>query len=206
MRRLRDHGRVGKYEHVELGWAYRLDALQAAILGAKLPHLEAWTAARRAAAQRYNELLADTDVVTPVERPYNRHVYHCYVIRSPRRDALAAHLASQGIGTGGALPDPDAPAAGLSAHGPGTGQLSRSPRPPREQVLSLPMFPEITPEQQERVAERGADVSGRRRGEYEWLIGFEADRHVTGRHWIASGSPPQHESACYSVRACAGAG
>ena len=82
VRKLRDHGRISKYEHDELGWGYRLDALQAAILGAKLPYLEAWTVQRRAAAQRYNALLADHDIVTPVERPYNRHVYHCYVIRA----------------------------------------------------------------------------------------------------------------------------
>ena len=82
VRRLRDHGRTGKYEHAEVGWGARLDALQAAILGAKLPHLDEWNDARRAAAGRYNALLADCDIVTPAERPYNCHVYYCYVIRT----------------------------------------------------------------------------------------------------------------------------
>ena len=76
VRRLRDHGRVGKYEHVELGWAYRLDALQAAILGAKLPHLEDWVSAAPCRGRPLYELFAGVDVVTPVARDYNRHVYY----------------------------------------------------------------------------------------------------------------------------------
>jgi len=150
IRRLRDHGRVGKYEHVELGWGSRLDALQAAILGAKLPHLEAWTEQRRAAAVSYNRLLAGLEVVTPTERPYNRHVYYCYVIRSPRRDALAAHLAEQGIETIVHYPIPMhlQPAYREMDLGPGTYPVAEAAA---EQVLSIPMFPEITLAQQQRV-------------------------------------------------------
>ena len=159
IRRLRDHGRVGKYEHVELGWGSRLDALQAAILGAKLPHLEEWTEQRRAAAARYNDLLAGVEVVTPVERPYNRHVYHCYVIRTPRRDGLAAHLAEQGIDTIVHYPIPLhlQPAYRAMGLGPGTFPVAEAAA---QQVLSLPMFPEITPEQQERVAGAVRDFVG----------------------------------------------
>ena len=151
IRRLRDHGRVGKYEHVELGWGSRLDALQAAILGAKLPHLEEWTEQRRAAAARYNDLLSGAEVVAPAERPYNRHVYYCYVIRTPRRDGLAAHLAAQGIDTIVHYPIPMhlQPAYREMGLGPGTFPVAEAAA---QQVLSLPMFPEITSEQQQRVA------------------------------------------------------
>ena len=113
--------------------------LQAAILGAKLPHLEEWTEQRRAAAARYNDLLSGYEVVTPAERPYNRHVYYCYVIRTPRRDGLSAHLAAQGIDTVVHYPHPDAPAAGLPGDGLGRAH-SRSPRRPPAS-LSLPDVP-----------------------------------------------------------------
>jgi dTDP-4-amino-4,6-dideoxygalactose transaminase len=152
VRRLRDHGRVGKYEHVELGWGYRLDAIQAAILGAKLPHLEEWTEKRRAAARRYDELFAGTEIVTPVERPYNRHVYHCYAIRTPRRDELAEYLSKQGIGVVIHYPIPMhlQPAYKQMGLGRGTFPVAEATA---DQVLSLPMYPEITPEQQQRVTD-----------------------------------------------------
>jgi dTDP-4-amino-4,6-dideoxygalactose transaminase len=152
VRRLRDHGRVGKYEHVELGWGYRLDALQAAILRAKLPHLETWVAQRRAHAQRYNALLAGCEVVTPTEREYNRHAYYSYVIRASRRDALAEHLTRAGIGVVIHYPIPMHLQPVYRTMG-----LSRGAFPVAEaaadQVLSLPMYPELTLEQQERVVE-----------------------------------------------------
>jgi dTDP-4-amino-4,6-dideoxygalactose transaminase len=152
VQRLRDHGRVGKYEHVELGWGYRLDGLQAAILRAKLPHLEAWTEARRAAAAHYDALLAHTDVVTPAARPYNRHVYHCYAIRTPRRDALVEHLTRQGIGVVIHYPIPlhRQPAYAAMSLGPGSFPVAEAAA---AQVLSLPHYAEITAEQQARVAE-----------------------------------------------------
>lgn len=146
VRRLRDHGRTSKYEHQEVGWGERLDALQAAILRAKLPHLEAWTEARRAHACHYTELLADCGVVTPYEAPSVRHVYHLYVIRTSWRGELLAHLRAKGIGAGVHYPIP----------------LHRQPAYLREgykevhlliteqvaaEVLSLPMYPELTEDQ-----------------------------------------------------------
>ncbi len=151
VRRLRDHGRVAKYEHVELGWAYRLDALQAAVLGAKLPHLEAWTAARRRAARYYNELLADSPVNLPVELPGNRHVYHLYVIRVQERDALAEYLHRQGIGASVHYPLPLHLQPVYDDRGWGPGSFPVAERAAAE-VLSLPLYAEITPSQQERVA------------------------------------------------------
>ena len=152
VRRLRDHGRTGKYEHAEMGWGHRLDAIQAAILGAKLPHLDEWTEQRRAAARRYDALLAGAGVVRPVERPHNRHGYHCYVIRTPRRDALLAGLAAQGIEAGVHYPTPLHLQPALRGLGllPGTFPAAEEAS---RQVLSLPMYPEITLEQQVRVTE-----------------------------------------------------
>lgn len=151
VRKLRDHGRISKYEHDEVGWGYRLDALQAAILGAKLPHLEAWTAARRAHAQRYNGLLRDSEVTTPVALAHNRHVYHCYVVRTPRRDELAEHLKAAGIGVVIHYPLPlhRQPAYRDLGYAPGSLPISEACA---EHVISLPMFPELTTEQIERVA------------------------------------------------------
>ena len=166
LRRLRDHGRVGKYEHVELGWGYRLDALQAAVLRAKLPHLEDWVARRRVAAWRYNTLFAGSEIVTPTEREYNRHAYYTYVIRwtntrAGSRDELAAHLLRSGIGVVIHYPLPMHLQPVHRALG-----LSRGAFPVAEaaadQVLSLPMYPEITPAQQERVVKAVLAFAGRR--------------------------------------------
>jgi dTDP-4-amino-4,6-dideoxygalactose transaminase len=103
---LRTQGARPKYHHVALGGNFRLDALQAAVLHTKLTHLERWTAARRAHAQRYRELFAAADL--PVRLPAGdpAHVYHQFVIRAPRRDELRAHLAEAGIGTEVYYPQP----------------------------------------------------------------------------------------------------
>lgn len=106
VRKLRDHGRTTKYEHDEIGFGERMDTLQAAILKVKLTQLETWTEARRAHARLYNELLADGDMITPFESPGVRHVYHLYVIRSPRRDRMLTHLRSRGIAAGVHYPIP----------------------------------------------------------------------------------------------------
>ena len=87
---IRDHGSERRYYHDLIGMNARLDELQAVVLRAKLPHLEAWNEQRRAHAARYNVLLRDLPMVTPIECPENKHVYHLYVIRTDRRDELQA--------------------------------------------------------------------------------------------------------------------
>ena len=109
IRLLRNHGARPKYHHVALGGNFRLDALQAAVLRVKLRHLPAWTAARRAHAARYRELLAPaTTGPWALRRPADHadHVWHQYVVRSPRRDELRAHLAAHGIGAEVYYPEP----------------------------------------------------------------------------------------------------
>jgi dTDP-4-amino-4,6-dideoxygalactose transaminase len=152
VRKLRDHGRTTKYEHDEIGFGERIDALQAAILAAKLPHLEDWTEARRAHARLYDELLADCDVVTPFESPEVRHVYHLYVVRARRRDELLARLKEKGIGAGIHYPLPLHRQPAYLKQGYGDLSLPVTEQVAAE-VLSLPMYPELTREQIEYVAE-----------------------------------------------------
>ena len=102
VRLLRGHGMKPKYYHQMIGGNFRLDALQAAVLRVKAPHLAAWTEARRRNAARYRAMFADaglSQVELPVERPDGYHVYNQFVVRVPDRDGLKAHLADQGIGT-----------------------------------------------------------------------------------------------------------
>jgi dTDP-4-amino-4,6-dideoxygalactose transaminase len=150
VRRLRDHGRESKYEHLEIGFGERLDALQAAILRAKLAHLEDWTEARRKHAARYDALLGPMGIETVQVSPHVRHVYHLYVIRSPRRDALLEHLKSRGIGAGVHYPIPLHLQPAYSAEYKHV-RLPQAERAAQE-VLSLPIYPELTEEQLEYVA------------------------------------------------------
>jgi dTDP-4-amino-4,6-dideoxygalactose transaminase len=103
---LRTQGARPKYHHIALGGNFRLDALQAAILHTKLAHLERWTAARRAHAQRYRELLTTANLPVQLPPADTAHVYHQFVIRVPRRDALRVFLADAGIGTEVYYPQP----------------------------------------------------------------------------------------------------
>ncbi len=151
VRKLRDHGRVSKYEHDELGFGQRIDALQAAILAVKLPHLEAWTEARRSHSRLYNQLLADSEVQTPFEGENLRHVYHLYVVMTSRRDHLVQKLKKKGIEAGIHYPIPvHRQPAYLKL---GYGEVSL---PVTEQVagkiLSLPIYPELCAEQIDYVA------------------------------------------------------
>jgi dTDP-4-amino-4,6-dideoxygalactose transaminase len=158
VRLLRDHGRTSKYEHQEIGFGERLDALQAAVLHAKLPHLEAWTDARRAHARHYTRLLADANVTTPYEAPSVRHVYHLYVIRTARRDALCAHLQSRGIGAGVHYPVPVHRQPAYLQQGYGHLSLPVTEQAARE-VLSLPLYPELDAEQIDAVAHAVREVT-----------------------------------------------
>ena len=97
VRLLRDWGQTSKYRHELLGFNYRMEGIQGAILRVKLRRLERWTELRRIHAARYDKELANSGVETPVELPWARHVYHAYTVRSPRRDALRDALADAGL-------------------------------------------------------------------------------------------------------------
>ncbi|MDW8318567.1 MAG: DegT/DnrJ/EryC1/StrS family aminotransferase [Anaerolineae bacterium] len=148
---LRRQGGKTKYYHDVVGFNSRLDTVQAAILRVKLRHLERWQEARRQIARRYDALLADLPVTTPYVRPDVRHVYHQYTIRAPQRDALVEHLQRQGIGTMIYYPLPLHRQKLYADLGLAEGSLPHSEAAARE-VLSLPMYPELTAEQQVQIA------------------------------------------------------
>ena len=145
-RMVANHGRLQKYQHEMEGRNSRLDALQAAVLGVKLPHLERWTEARRANASLYGSLLAGMGVNTPLERPEARHVYHLYVIRVQEREKVQAALKAAGIESGIHYPLPLhlQPAYRQLGHGRGDFPAAEEVS---EQILSLPLYPELAPEQ-----------------------------------------------------------
>lgn len=152
IRALRDHGQKGKHRHVLVGYNYRMEGLQGAVLRAKLPHLEAWTEARRAVARRYNERLKGTSVVTPAERENVRHVYHLYVVRSKERDALQDHLNARGVATGLHYPTPIHLQEGYRFLRYREGAFPVAEQAAKE-ILSLPMYAELTEAQVEYVAQ-----------------------------------------------------
>ena len=150
LRSLRNYGSAEKYVHDEVGWNSRLDELQAAFLSVKLPHLPRFTARRAAVAARYRAELADLDLRLPATADWADPVWHLYVVRTPRRDALRAHLAEAGVETGVHYPVPPhrqgafAGTAAGAAHLPAADTLAR-------EVLSLPMGPHLAPQQQDAV-------------------------------------------------------
>lgn len=146
VRLLRSHGARPKYHHVAVGGNFRLDAIQAAVLTAKLPHLEAWTAARRAHAARYRAAFSSAgiaEVRLPVEDP--AHVYHQFVIRVPARDRLRAHLSAAGIGTEIYYPEPLHRALALGGVPYRAGQCPHADAACAE-VLALPIQPALAAE------------------------------------------------------------
>ena len=151
IRMLRDWGQERKYEHSLKGYNYRMDGLQGAILRVKLRHLEAWTEARRKNAAHYNQLLANDDVQTPGQMPYARHVYHIYAIRTLRRAVLQRKLHDQGVQTGIHYPIPVHLQGAHADLGYRSGDFPISEGMASE-VLSLPMYAELTQMQIERVA------------------------------------------------------
>ena len=140
---LRRQGSKKKYHAEVLGFNSRLDSLQAAILGVKLDHLDEWNEGRRGIARRYNELLAELPVTTPYESPKVHHVYHQYTIRAPERGALAAHLKERGVGTMIYYPVPLHLQRLYADQGSGRSGLAASETAGAE-VLSLPIYPELT--------------------------------------------------------------
>lgn len=153
IRMLREHGQVRKYYHDLEGYNGRLDAIQAGFLRVKLRHLPAWNALRREAAARYDQLLTDAPgVIVPAEDGDSRGVYHLYVVRTPERDAIAETLTAAGIHTGLHYPLPVHLQQCYREWGYAVGSLPITERAATE-ILSLPMFPGLTAEQQERVAD-----------------------------------------------------
>jgi len=151
IRMLRDWGAEKKYHHVLKGYNFRLEGIQGAVLRVKLRHLESWTEARRAAAARYDRLLAGSGVPTPEAMAYARHVYHVYAIRSGRRQQWQEALSAQGIHTGIHYPFPVHLLPAFSDLGYAAGEFPHSEQAANE-VLSLPMFAELTAEQCEIVS------------------------------------------------------
>jgi dTDP-4-amino-4,6-dideoxygalactose transaminase len=151
MRMIRDHGSPRKYEHEVPGVNSRLDTLQAVVLSAKLRRLTAWNAARRVAATRYDRLLSDRDdVVRPRTLDGNEHVWHLYVVRVHDRDRVLKELHAAGIGAGIHYPTPIHLTPAFAWLGYGKGAFPVAERIAHE-LLTLPLFAEITTRQQERV-------------------------------------------------------
>lgn len=166
---LRAHGMRRRYFHDEIGWNSRLDTIQAAVLAVKLRHLPRWNDERRAVAARYDEMLRATGLVAefepakplaglvlPYTDPRAFHVFHQYVIRAPRRDAVREYLAERRIGTEVYYPLPLHLQTSLLSIGYKAGDFPVSERA-AEEVLALPIYPELRVEEQERVVEAIAD-------------------------------------------------
>jgi dTDP-4-amino-4,6-dideoxygalactose transaminase len=152
VRMLRDHGRRDKYEHLIPGYGSRLDTLHAAILRAKLPHLEQWNARRKAIAARYDELLANANVERPHRPDWADPVYHLYVVRVRNRAAVQEALKAEGIATGVHYPIPLHVQPAYKSLGYEQGAFPESEKAASE-VLSLPIYPELGDDDVERVAE-----------------------------------------------------
>jgi dTDP-4-amino-4,6-dideoxygalactose transaminase len=150
-RTLRDWGQEKRYEHLLKGFNYRMDGIQGAILRVKLRHLEAWTEQRRRVAEWYGAALDPGSVRVPKARAGCRHVYHVYVVRTDDRDKLRDALGSQGIQTGTHYPIPVHLQAAHADLGYEVGAFPVAEQAARE-VLSLPIFPEMTREQVQTVA------------------------------------------------------
>jgi dTDP-4-amino-4,6-dideoxygalactose transaminase len=157
-RLISDHGATRKYDHEVLGFNSRMDTLQAVVLSAKLTRLAEWNEARRQAAARYDAALADlTEVVRPRTLEGNVHVWHLYVIQVPDRDRVLARMREAGIGAGIHYPAPIHRTRAFASLGAHTDSGSKQVFPVAErlapELLSLPIYPQITPSQQERVVE-----------------------------------------------------
>jgi dTDP-4-amino-4,6-dideoxygalactose transaminase len=164
IRQLRNHGSPRRYYHEEIGWNSRMDALQAAVLRVKLPHLKAWNQARRERAANYHRLLAEADLNSGVDAPIRvlriapqaEPIFHQFVVRVRRRDELRQFLAKHGIGTEIYYPVPLHLQEAFSYLGYREGDLPESEQAARD-VLALPIFPELTVEEQEWVVEKIAE-------------------------------------------------
>ncbi len=174
LRLLRNQGQRPKYFALEVGGNFRLDALQAAVLRAKLPHLDEWTAARQQNAATYRRLFAASplrvaegrlvdgaDVALPVELPNRRHVYNQFVIRARNRDELKRHLGERGIGTEIYYPQPMHLQACFASWGYRAGAFPEAERAAAES-LAIPIYPELTEPMQSAVVDAIAEFYARK--------------------------------------------
>lgn len=151
LRLLRDHGSTSKYAHAIVGYNFRMEEIQAAVLKVKLPHLDDWNNQRRAHAAAYNDLLNDSGLILPREMDYARHVYHVYAVQTDNRDELQQRLTAKGVQTGVHYPIPIHLQPAYESLGYKSGDLPVTERL-SQQVLSLPMYAELNQEQQRAVA------------------------------------------------------
>jgi len=165
IRMLRDWGAERKYHHVLKGFNYRMEGIQGAVLRVKLRYLERWTEARRAAAARYDRMFAGSLVRAPEAMSYARHVYHIYAVRTTERQRWQDALNAQGIQTGIHYPIPVHLLPAFADLGHRAGDFPESEAASRE-VLSLPLFPELTVEQTRTVADA--------------VLGLAAPAHAAG--------------------------
>lgn len=153
LKALRDHAQEKRYHHNEIGFNYRMDAIQGAVLGVKLKYLETWTNARRALADRYLEMLEGLPLELPSEAPGRRHVWHLFVILHQDRDRMQRALQARGVHTGLHYPIPLHMQKAYEHLGYHEGDFPMAEQIGRE-CLTLPLYPEMTPAQLERVVEQ----------------------------------------------------
>jgi dTDP-4-amino-4,6-dideoxygalactose transaminase len=163
MKMIRDHGQAKKYYHDIEGYNGRLDSIQAGWLSVKLRHLAKWNESRRAHAHRYHELLGEAGdaIVVPLEAPWTKGVYHLYVVRVADREAFQAALAEAGIGTGIHYPIPLHLQKAYESLNFKCGDFPATERVAAE-IVSLPMFPQMTREQVDEVSKRVKEFVGSR--------------------------------------------
>lgn len=152
-RMMRDHGTLQKYDHEIFAHNYRMEGIQGAVLGVKLKYLKKWTDDRRRVAKKYKELLKGVgDIILPREMEYAKHVYHLFVIQTARRNDLQKYLTEKGVGTGLHYPIPLHLQKCFAGMGYRKGEFPVSEQL-SERGLSLPMFPELSDNQIEFVAD-----------------------------------------------------
>jgi dTDP-4-amino-4,6-dideoxygalactose transaminase len=151
-RSLREHGSTVRYYHDEVGYNYRMEGIQGAVLGIKLKHMEKWTRERQRIAKRYSELLADTPLQLPAQASFAESVWHLYVVRHPRRDDLKKFLDENGVGCALHYPLPLHLQKCYASLGYKTGDFPVAEKAARE-CLSLPIYPELTDGQIQRVTD-----------------------------------------------------
>jgi dTDP-4-amino-4,6-dideoxygalactose transaminase len=151
-RSLREHGSSVRYYHDEVGFNYRMEGIQGAVLGVKLKKLNDWSAGRRRVAHRYHELLKDTPLQLPREATWGESVYHLYVVRHPKREELKKHLEANGVGCALHYPLPLHLQKCYASLGYKEGSFPVAEKAARE-CLSLPIYPEMTDAQVERVVD-----------------------------------------------------